>query len=164
MPAAAQGLVPVLLLCLWAALWGAAGAAAAQVRLQTFEHDSLTIRTADGRSHRFEVEVAVTPEQHAQGLMFRRDLDASAGMLFLYERERPLSMWMMNTFIPLDMLFIKRDGRIVRVVERTVPRSLETISAGEPVAGVLEVNAGTASRLGIKPGDRIVYRAFRGAP
>lgn len=138
--------------------------AAAQLRLQTFERDRLSIVTADGRSHRFEVELALTSAQHAQGLMYRRRLRADAGMLFVYGRDRPVSMWMKNTFIPLDMLFIARDGRIVRVAERTVPGSLESISAGRPVAAVLELNAGTAARLGIKPGDRVVHEAFGAAP
>ncbi|MCH8038502.1 MAG: DUF192 domain-containing protein [Proteobacteria bacterium] len=155
------------LLCLGLALAGtlAIGGAersAAQFRLQTFERDVLAIETADGSRHRFEVELALDGERRAQGLMYRRSLADDAGMLFLYDRERPVAMWMRNTFIPLDMLFIAGDGRIVRIAERTVPQSLETISSGRPVIGVLEVNGGTAARLGIQPGDRVLYRAFDG--
>ena len=94
--------------------------------------------------------------------MYRRSLADDAGMLFVYGSEGMVSMWMRNTFIPLDMLFIAGDGRIVRIAERTVPQSLETISSGRPVIGVLEVNGGTAARLGIQPGDRVLYRAFGG--
>ena len=141
---------------------GGAERSAAQLRLQTFERDQVAIETEDGSRHRFEVELALNGEQQAQGLMYRRGLADDAGMLFLYGREWPVSMWMKNTFIPLDMLFIAGDGRIVWIVERTVPNSLETISSGQPVAGVLEVNGGTVARLGIQPGDRVLYRAFDG--
>ncbi len=136
--------------------------AASQIKLQTFERDQVAIQTTDGKRHRFEVELALNDAQHAQGLMYRRSLAAEAGMLFLYGREWPVSMWMRNTRIPLDMLFIAGDGRIVRIVERTVPHSLETISSGSAVAGVLEVNGGTVARLGIQPGDRVLHRAFGG--
>ena len=152
-------------LCLSLALAGTlaiGGAARGAAQLQTFERDVLVIETEDGRRHRFEVELALDSEQRAQGLMYRRDLADGAGMLFVYGREWPVSMWMRNTFIPLDMLFIAGDGRIARIVERTVPQSLETISSGRPVTAVLEVNGGTVARLGIRPGDRVLYRAFGG--
>ncbi|MFQ5774405.1 MAG: DUF192 domain-containing protein [Kiloniellaceae bacterium] len=138
--------------------------AGAQVRLETFARGELTIETAAGARHRFRVELALTPAQQAQGLMYRRRLPADAGMLFLYGNDAPVSMWMRNTLIPLDMLFIGRDGRIVHVAERTVPGSLETISAGRPVAGVLELNGGTAARLRIRVGDRVLHPAFGTAP
>ena len=152
-------------LCLGLALAGTlaiGGAARSAAPLQTFERDVLVIETEDGRRHRFEVELALDSEQRAQGLMYRRSLADDAGMLFLYGHEWPVSMWMKNTFIPLDMLFIAGDGRIVWIVERTVPNSLETISSGRPVAGVLEVIGGTVARLGIQPGDRVLHRAFDG--
>ncbi len=142
----------------------AADQAAAQIRLQTFERGQVAIETAQGARHRFEVELAISGEQHAQGLMYRRSLPDDAGMLFIYDRERPLSMWMKNTLIPLDMLFIAGDGRIVHIVERTVPQSLETIFSALPAAGVLEVNGGTAARLGIRAGDRVRHRVFDGGP
>ncbi len=128
--------------------------------LAKFDQDRLVIETADGRRHEVRVELATTPEQQQQGLMFRRDMAADAGMLFVYGRVRVVSMWMRNTYIPLDMLFIADDGTIVRIVERTIPLSLKTISSGEPVRGVLEMNGGTAARLGLKRGDRVLYRAF----
>ena len=136
----------------------------AQQDLQKFATDRLSIETADGRSLDFEVELALTAEQRAQGLMFRRDLPDMGGMLFVYDKDWDISMWMKNTVIPLDMLFIKRDGRIVAIAERAVPFSLETISSGQPASGVLEINGGAAARLGIHPGDRVRHSALTGAP
>ena len=132
----------------------------AQIKLQRFERDVLAIETADGRRHRLAVELAVTGAQHAQGLMYRRSLAEDAGMLFLYNGAGMLSMWMKNTAIPLDMMFIAPDGRIVDIAERTVPYSLETISARVAASAVLEVNGGTVARLGVQPGDRVLHRAF----
>ena len=134
--------------------------ASAQIKLQRLERDVLSIETADGRLHRLEVELAMTGEQHAQGLMYRRNLAADAGMLFLYNGAGMLSMWMKNTAMPLDMMFIAPDGRIVDIAERAVPYSLETISARFAASAVLEVSGGTVSRLGIQPGDRVLHRAF----
>lgn len=124
--------------------------------LQTFEKSSIEIRSGD-RTHRFMVELAQSDAQHTQGLMFRRRMAADAGMLFLYREPQVARFWMKNTYIPLDMLFIASDGRIVGIAERTVPLSLESVSSDRPVIAVLEVNAGTASRLGIKIGDRVVH-------
>jgi uncharacterized membrane protein (UPF0127 family) len=121
----------------------------------------LTIESASG-GHVFKIEVAVTPEQQAQGLMFRRHLDADAGMLFVHEREDVVTMWMKNTFIPLDMIFIARNGRVARIAERTVPHSEAVVSSGEAVVAVLEVNGGTAAHLGIKEGDRVTSPALSG--
>jgi hypothetical protein len=142
---------------LWLALVLAAPAARAD--LQAFQRDALTIESEAG-SHRFAVELAVTPAQRAQGLMFRERLPADAGMLFLYPAEQVISMWMKNTLIPLDMLFIAADGRIVHIAERAVPGSAATISSGQPARAVLELNGGTAARLNIEPGDRILHQTF----
>ncbi len=128
-------------------------------RLATFERAPLSVVAKSG-THYFTVELARTPRQHSQGLMFRRRLARDAGMLFIYRIPAIHSMWMKNTLLPLDMLFIAGDGRIVRIAERTVPRSLETISSGVPVTGVLEVLGGTVSRLKIAVGDRVVHPAF----
>ena len=121
----------------------------------------LTIETASG-PREFVVEVARTQGQHAQGLMFRRRLAADAGMLFVYRRVANVAMWMQNTFIPLDMLFIGADRRIAHIVERTVPMSTKIIESGSPVSSVLELNAGVVSRLGIRPGDVVSSPAFGG--
>ena len=96
--------------------------------------------------------------------MNRRSLPAEGGMLFDFGVERPVAMWMKNTLIPLDMLFIAADGRIVDVAERTVPMSLEVIPSPVPVSAVLEVNGGTAERLRIKPGDRLAFPQFKNYP
>ncbi len=124
-----------------------------------FERDELIVETADGE-HRFGIELATTAEQRSRGLMFRQRLALDEGMLFVYPRAQTITMWMKNTLIPLDMLFIAGDGRILRIAERTIPNSMATISSEGPARGVLEVNGGTAARLGIRPGDRVRYPAF----
>ncbi|MGF1628366.1 MAG: DUF192 domain-containing protein [Kiloniellaceae bacterium] len=129
--------------------------------LATFATETLSIETAAGDDHAFEVEIAETPDQRAQGLMFRRQLAVDGGMLFLFGRAEERAMWMKNTLIPLDMLFIDETGKIVRIEERTVPHSLKAILSGGPVSAVLELNAGTASRLIIKPGDQVRHPAFK---
>jgi uncharacterized membrane protein (UPF0127 family) len=137
------------------------GPAAAQTPA-TFGRGALDIQTASGRHH-FNVEIAASQEQWSYGLMFRRTLAPDAGMLFVYEDDHEIQMWMKNTLIPLDMIFIKADGTILRIAERTVPQDLTTIPSGGPARGVLEVNGGTAARLGIKPGDRVLHPAFKTA-
>jgi uncharacterized membrane protein (UPF0127 family) len=152
-------LVSCLMLGLaWLAL--VAAPAAAQQGLATFERGSLTLVSADGTERAFDIELALTPQQQSQGLMYRQSLAPDAGMLFIYRPTRLVTMWMKNTVIPLDMLFIAEDGEVVKVVERAVPFSLATISSGEPVRAVLEINGGTVKRLEIRPGDRIVHPAF----
>lgn len=128
----------------------------------TFASDDLTIETGDGRVIPFVVELALTPRQRAQGLMFRKEMAADAGMLFLFEREAPRSFWMKNTYLPLDILFLDASGRIVSIARDTTPLSEAPIPSELPAAAVLELNAGTAALLGLSPGDRIVYRAFGG--
>ena len=124
------------------------------------DNASLAVETANGGKHVFTVELATTREQQATGLMFRRDLAPGHGMLFVYPGTSPVAMWMKNTFIPLDMLFIDTQGRITHIVERTVPESTELIGSKGPVKAVLEVRGGTASRLGIKVGDRVRHPVF----
>jgi uncharacterized membrane protein (UPF0127 family) len=131
------------------------GAVAAQGLLSKFDKGELAIVTAGGK-HEFTVELALTTAQHQQGLMFRREMARDAGMLFDFgPRLRRASMWMKNTYIPLDMLFIKPDGLIESIAERTTPHSLDAISSRGKVRYVLEVNGGTAARLGISPGDHV---------
>lgn len=117
----------------------------------------LVIRTSDGKTHQFKVEIAATPDERAKGLMFRRSLAPDAGMLFDFGRTEPVAMWMKNTLIPLDMLFVASDGAIVNIAQRTVPESLTPIPSAKPVRFVLEVAGGSASRLGIKPGDKLIH-------
>ena len=120
----------------------------------------LSIITSNGSKHNFLVEVARTEEEKKIGLMFRKTLAKNAGMLFLYKREALRLMWMKNTFIPLDILFIDKKGVIKRVVKRTVPHSLATISSRQNVLAVLELRGGITSSLDIKKGDRIEHPAF----
>lgn len=129
-------------------------------QLQTFEKSKLIIKTRTGR-HEFHVEMATRPKQQLQGLMFRRRMAADAGMLFIYRRMQPASMWMKNTFIPLDLLYIDATGKIVGFHQRAVPQSLEVITSNKPVRAVLEVNAGTVARLQIAVGDRVFHPAFK---
>jgi hypothetical protein len=137
-------------------------APAAEAQLQHFPASTLTIVSASGR-HRFTVEVAETPEQMEQGLMFRRELAPDAGMLFDYKQPIVATMWMRNTLIPLDMLFVDGTGRIVNIHERAVPQSDDVITAAAPVRAVIELNGGTAARLGIRPGDRVLSPVFGNA-
>jgi len=128
-------------------------------QLAQFPSAPLTIVTAGG-PHRFTVELATSPAQMMQGLMFRQSLAPDAGMLFDYQTPSMASMWMKNTLIPLDMLFVDAAGHIVNIHERAVPGSLDAIAAAAPVRAVIELNGGTAARLGIRPGDRVIYPIF----
>jgi uncharacterized membrane protein (UPF0127 family) len=123
--------------------------------LQSFATAPLTLVTGTGR-HKFTVEIAENDAQRSQGLMFRRALAPDQGMLFIYPSDRIISMWMKNTFIPLDMVFISNDGRVVSVHERAVPGSLKAISSGVRARAVLELVGGSISRLGIRSGDRVL--------
>ena len=109
----------------------------------------------------FQIYLAETPRQRARGLMFVRRLPEDWGMLFLYAGPRSISMYMKNTFIPLDMVFIDADGFVVDVVANTEPGSLKSITPKEPAVAVLEINGGLAAKLGIGPGSRVHYEAFR---
>lgn len=122
----------------------------------------LVVETAAGARHPFSVEVADDDRSRAMGLMFRVKLGADEGMLFDFRPPQRVAMWMKNTFIPLDMLFLADDGRIVHVVARAVPHSLTHVGPSEPVRAVLEINGGTAERLGIATGDRVRHPIFKG--
>ncbi len=117
---------------------------------------SLEIRSAE-RSHRFRVELAETPAQQTRGLMHRTSLPRNGGMLFPFPFPRVATFWMKNTLIPLDLIFIRADGRIAGIAANARPHSLEIISSGEPVAAVLEIAGGRAARLGIRPGDNVSW-------
>jgi len=123
----------------------------------------LLVETAQG-VHRLTVEVARTPAQRAIGLMYRTTMPPDHGMLFDLGVPRVVSMWMKNTFISLDMLFIQSDGRIANIVADTVPESLAPVRSRGRVLGVLELNAGTAAALGIRPGDLIRHGMFDNMP
>ena len=152
----------------WAALFCFAGLGAAawfalrppvQAPGPAIALDVLTIETKAGPKS-FKIEVANTPEQQALGLMFRTKLDDTEGMLFPHDDTREVSMWMRNTYIPLDMVFIRADGVIHRIEVRTEPLSERVIEAGGEVSAVLELAGGAAERLGIKQGDTVHYPIF----
>ena len=137
-------------------------AAPAQAREPQLE--PLAITTAGGRTIEYQVEVARTQAHMQRGLMFRDEMAADRGMLFIYEPVRPAAMWMKNTILPLDMLFIDAAGRIINIVENTEPYSLRTIPSGGPVRGVLELNAGQAAEHGMAAGDRVAHPIFEPEP
>jgi uncharacterized protein len=111
--------------------------------------------------HPFLVELATNDAEREHGLMFRKELPEGRGMLFDFEHEAPVVFWMHNTFIPLDMIFIRADGSILRIAENTEPLSDRRIPSGGPVRGVLEVIGGTARKLGIEPGDKVAGAFFK---
>jgi uncharacterized protein len=108
----------------------------------------------------FSVEVATTEQEKETGLMYRKELADGKGMLFDFSPEQEVSMWMKNTYISLDMIFIRADGRILRIAENTEPQSTRIIPSGGLAKGVLEVIAGTAKKYGIAPGDRVAHPLF----
>jgi uncharacterized protein len=124
------------------------------------EQQTLEIASKSG-VHVFAVELAVTDEERARGLMYRRSVPESYGMLFDFKRDQEVTMWMRNTYVSLDMIFIQSDGRIRRIAESTETESDKIIPSGGPVRAVLEVVAGTARKLGIEPGDRVASPILR---
>lgn len=122
---------------------------------ETFDTQPLTIVTRDGKSHAFTVELAVTPRQREQGLMNRREMAPDHGMLFAFGETRQVFMWMKNTYLPLDMLFIGKDGKVRTIRENAEPLSESIIDSEGPIDYVLELNGGTVKRLGIRTGSRV---------
>jgi uncharacterized membrane protein (UPF0127 family) len=125
------------------------------------EFQTLEIVTRDG-VHPFSVELAANDEQRAQGLMNRKELPEGRGMLFDFKTEQPVEFWMHNTYISLDIIFIRADGRILRIAESAEPLSDRRIPSGGAIRGVLEVIGGTTRKLGIAPGDRVAHPIFQG--
>jgi len=140
-----------------------APAACAQGNDIVFPRSSLAIVTG-GREIKFDVEMATNESQRERGLMYRKQLGPYEGMLFDFQDERPVSFWMKNTLIPLDMVFIAADGTVRHVHANAVPMSTETIPSEHPVRGVLEINGGSARLLGIKPGDKVKHPIFGNVP
>lgn len=132
--------------------------------LRPIELAGATIETLEVISksgvHAFSVEVVATDEERQKGLMFRKELPEGKGMLFDFKVDAPVSFWMRNTYVSLDMIFIRGDGRIANIAENTEPLSERMVPSAGPVRGVLEVVAGTARKLGIRPGDRVAHRIF----
>jgi len=130
-------------------------------RADAMEKGTLEIATKDG-VRVFNVDVAVTDEEREKGLMFRKDVPDGYGMLFDFKQDEEVTMWMKNTLVSLDMIFIRHDGTIARIAENTQIESERIIPSGGPVRAVLEVAAGTAKKYGIAPGDKVGYPIFNG--
>jgi uncharacterized membrane protein (UPF0127 family) len=169
-PAATRrdGAVRRYLAGLWMLAVGAAAAAApAPARAQyveplsAFPQSSLTIRTAAGKLINFKVWTADSPRRDEQGLMFVHEMDEHAGMLFLFPQSKRVTMWMKNTYISLDMLFMNRLGKIDYIAARTTPLSEDIIGPPDPEFAVLELNGGATTRLGIKVGDFVLHPSFQ---
>ncbi|MDO9381791.1 MAG: DUF192 domain-containing protein [Hyphomicrobiaceae bacterium] len=167
--AGAAGLVALLLFALYAFSWqgqtsGAPGTAGDQGEAgTTLPMEKLELVTSAG-VRTLNVEVARTIDQQAKGLMFRSTLADDHGMLFPHDKPREVSMWMRNTYIPLDMVFIRADGTVHRIAERTEPLSEKIVSSQGEVAAVLELAGGAAERLGLKAGDKVRHASFGRAP
>ncbi|MFL5239589.1 MAG: DUF192 domain-containing protein [Rhizomicrobium sp.] len=142
-----------------AAILVVAGVAVASEPVRAANFQPLEIVTRKGVQV-FSVEMATTDEEKQTGLMYRKELADGKGMLFDFNPEQEVSMWMKNTFISLDMIFIRADGRILRIAENTEPQSTRIISSQGPARAVLEVPAGTAQKYGIRPGDRVGHPLF----
>ncbi|GJD54744.1 DUF192 domain-containing protein [Methylobacterium dankookense] len=149
-----------LVLALGAVVPASAWIAAPASAQESARTEPLTIQGKSG-SHRFAVEVMRNDADRSRGLMYRRSMAADHGMLFDFEQVEPVSMWMKNTYLSLDMLFIRADGTVARIAADTEPLSTAIIPSGEPVLAVLELNAGTAAKLGLRPGDRVEHPLFR---
>jgi hypothetical protein len=133
----------------------------AAVHAPAAEQGTLEIVTRSG-VRPFSIELAVTDEERAKGLMFRKEIAEGYGMLFDFKQDQMVTMWMKNTYVSLDMIFIRADGRILRIAENTEPMSTKIISSGGLAKAVLEVVAGTAQKYGIQPGDRVAHPLFNG--
>jgi uncharacterized membrane protein (UPF0127 family) len=140
-------------------LFAACAILAAHVPARALEHGTLEIVSASG-VHAFGIELATTQDERERGLMFRKELPQGQGMLFDFFTDQPVSFWMHNTYISLDLIFIRSDGRIERIAENAEPMSDNLIPSGTPVRAVLEVIAGTTRELGIKPGDKVINPIF----
>lgn len=127
-----------------------------------FARDVLLVEASKFGCYRFDVYLAMNDAQRSRGLMFVRDLPPTTGMLFVYEGNYPLSMWMKNTFIPLDMVFARADGTVTNVIRNTEPRSLKSQRSSEPAMFVLELNAGTTERLAIDENSRLIWEPAHG--
>jgi uncharacterized protein len=128
--------------------------------LESFSSSELTVQTAGG-PQKFSIELALSDAQMEQGLMFRRSMAPNAGMLFDFKQPTPVTMWMKNTVIPLDMLFLDTTGKIIDIHERAVPYSTDIIASAVPSRYVIELNGGTVARLGIKLGDQVTSPYFK---
>lgn len=127
----------------------------------TFQNSSLTIQTKDSE-YIFNIEIAITEKERSRGLMYRKELKQTEGMLFLYPEKQIIKMWMKNTLIPLDMIFINNNGKIIDIFKMTIPKDLTPIGPNVKLKGVLEINGGLTSYLNINKGDFIIHPSLSG--
>lgn len=126
----------------------------------TEQTQAIEIAGKDGRTYKFDIEIAVTPEEQARGLMFRKAMPENHGMMFVFGNEASRTFWMKNTLIPLDILFLDADGKIVKIHENAKPLDETQIPSGMPVFAAIELNGGTAARLGIVSGNIVRHDTF----
>jgi uncharacterized membrane protein (UPF0127 family) len=144
-------------------LWSAATAAPSSDEQQldkAFSRSTLKIATPDAQLHKIDVWIADNDARRQRGLMYVEHMADDAGMLFIYPQPQPISMWMKNTHLSLDMLFVSANGRVDSIAENTKPMSTDTISSKSNVLAVIELKAGTAARLKIRPGAQVIHPAF----
>jgi uncharacterized membrane protein (UPF0127 family) len=127
---------------------------------RAFSRSTLQIATSDAKLHKIDVWIADNDARRTRGLMFVQELADDAGMLFIYPESQPVGIWMKNTPLPLDILFVSANGRVHRVVENAKPQSLDTIPSDGPVLAVIELKGGSAARLNIRPGALVIHPAF----
>jgi uncharacterized membrane protein (UPF0127 family) len=145
-------------------VWSASATAASKDTRELdrmFPKSTLQIATPDARLHKIDIWVADTDPRRMRGLMFVEHLADDAGMLFIYPVAQPIAMWMKNTPLSLDILFITAEGRVHHIAENTTPQSTDTIPSNGVVYGVLELKAGSAARMKIRPGAQVIHPAFR---
>ena len=144
-------------------LWSAATAAPSSDEQQldkAFSRSTLKIATPDAQLHKIDVWIADNDARRMRGLMYVEHMADDAGMLFIYPQPQPISMWMKNTHLSLDMLFVSANGRVDSIAENTKPMSTDTISSKGNVLAVIELKAGSAARLNIRPGAQVIHPAF----
>ena len=145
-------------------LWSTAVAAESNDARQLdrmFPRSTLQIATPDAKLHKIDVWVADTDPRRMRGLMFVEHLADDAGMLFIYPEPQPVAIWMKNTPLSLDILFVRADGRVHRIAENATPQSTDTIPSDGIVLAVIELKAGSAARMNIRPGAQVIHPAFK---
>jgi uncharacterized membrane protein (UPF0127 family) len=159
----------IRVLYIWLLLFGAAQVVAADDSTDAAELDrifrrsTLQIATPDARLHTFNIWIADDEQRRSRGLMFVKHLAANDGMLFVYPQPQPIGIWMKNTYVSLDILFVDANGKVARVFENAKPQSLTTMESGSPALGVVELAAGTAARLKIAVGAQVIHPMFSAA-
>jgi uncharacterized protein len=129
--------------------------------LSAFPQSLLAIRTSAGKVVNFKIWEADTPKREEQGMMFIREMDEHTGMLFMFPENKPVSMWMKNTYVSLDLLFLNAQGKIDYIAEKATPKSEAIIGPPTPEFAVLELKGGACEHFGIKVGDKVLHKNFK---